>query len=149
MPKILAASSQSSGPRTPHKPTALPDTNSILAIATDESSFSFRVPSAVTLGKVLNFKILRRYRIQPAVFPTRTDPRGDSRGQRIEIPRLARGMGEAPTSPEGLITLRNQSNCERRYGRLHRPGRPSTARCRRRNPGAPSEHAACCRRSIP
>jgi serine/threonine protein kinase len=43
------------------------DTDAILAIATDEPAFSFRVPAAVTNGKAIDVEIIRRDRIQPAV----------------------------------------------------------------------------------
>ena len=43
------------------------DTDAILAIATDESAYSFRVPAAVTTGKAIDVEIIRRDRIQPAV----------------------------------------------------------------------------------
>ena len=44
------------------------DSDAILAIATDEPAFSFRVPNAVTNGKAIDVEIIRRDRIQPAVF---------------------------------------------------------------------------------
>ncbi len=44
------------------------DTDAILAIATDEPAFSFRVPGAVTNGKAIDVEMIRRDRIQPAVF---------------------------------------------------------------------------------
>ncbi|HUH72671.1 MAG TPA: protein kinase [Mycobacterium sp.] len=43
------------------------DTDAMLAIATDEPAFSFRVPNAVTNGKAIDVEIIRRDRIQPAV----------------------------------------------------------------------------------
>jgi len=43
------------------------DTDAILAIATDEAAFSFRVPAAVTNGKAIDVEIIRRDRIEPAV----------------------------------------------------------------------------------
>jgi serine/threonine-protein kinase len=43
------------------------DTDAILAIATDEPAFSFRVPAAATNGKAIDVEIIRRDRIQPAV----------------------------------------------------------------------------------
>jgi hypothetical protein len=43
------------------------DTDAILAIATDEPAFSFRVPNAVTNGKAIDVETIRRDRIQPAV----------------------------------------------------------------------------------
>ena len=44
------------------------DTDAILAIATDEPAFSFRVPGAVTNGKAIDVEVIRRDRIEPAVF---------------------------------------------------------------------------------
>jgi Protein kinase domain/TPM domain len=44
------------------------DTDAILAIATDEPAFSFRVPAAATNGKAIDVEVIRRDRIQPAVF---------------------------------------------------------------------------------
>jgi hypothetical protein len=44
------------------------DADAILAIATDEPSFSFRVPGAVTNGKAIDVEAIRRDRIEPAVF---------------------------------------------------------------------------------
>ncbi|HWF29051.1 MAG TPA: serine/threonine-protein kinase [Mycobacterium sp.] len=44
------------------------DTDAILAIATDEPAFSFRVPDAVTMGKAIDLEMIRRDRISPAVF---------------------------------------------------------------------------------
>lgn len=43
------------------------DTDAILAVATGEPAFSFRVPNAVITGKVIDLEIIRRDRIQPAV----------------------------------------------------------------------------------
>ncbi len=43
------------------------DTDALLAIATDEPAFSFRVPGAVTNGKAIDVEVIRRDRIQPAV----------------------------------------------------------------------------------
>ena len=43
------------------------DLDAILAIATDEPAFSFRVPAAATNGKAIDVEIIRRDRIQPAV----------------------------------------------------------------------------------
>jgi serine/threonine protein kinase len=43
------------------------DTDAILAIATDERAFSFRVPGAVTSGKAIDVEVIRRDRIEPAV----------------------------------------------------------------------------------
>jgi hypothetical protein len=44
------------------------DTDVLLAIATDEPAFSFRVPAAVTAGKAIDVEAIRRDHIQPAVF---------------------------------------------------------------------------------
>ncbi|HZC51587.1 MAG TPA: serine/threonine-protein kinase [Mycobacterium sp.] len=44
------------------------DADAILAIATDETAFSFRVPNAVLAGKAIDVEIIRRDRISPAVF---------------------------------------------------------------------------------
>ena len=44
------------------------DTDALLAIATDEPAYSFRVPAAVTAGKGIDVEAIRRDRIQPAVF---------------------------------------------------------------------------------
>jgi uncharacterized membrane protein YgcG len=44
------------------------DNDAFLAIATDEPAFSFRVPAAATNGKAIDVEIIRRDRIQPAVF---------------------------------------------------------------------------------
>ncbi len=44
------------------------DTDAILAVATDQPAFSFRVPNAVINGKAIDLEIIRRDRIQPAVF---------------------------------------------------------------------------------
>ena len=44
------------------------DTDALLAIATDEPAYSFRVPTAVTAGKAIDVEAIRRDRIQPAVF---------------------------------------------------------------------------------
>jgi Protein kinase domain/TPM domain len=43
------------------------DTDAILAIATGEPAFSFRVPAAVTNGTAIDVEIIRRDRIEPAV----------------------------------------------------------------------------------
>ena len=43
------------------------DIDAILAIATDEPAFSFRVPAAATNGKAIDVESIRRDRIQPAV----------------------------------------------------------------------------------
>jgi Protein kinase domain/TPM domain len=44
------------------------DSDAILAVATDEPAFSFRVPNAVLSGKAIDLEIIRRDRISPAVF---------------------------------------------------------------------------------
>lgn len=44
------------------------DTDAILAVATDPPAFSFRVPAAVTAGKPIDVELIRRDRIEPAVF---------------------------------------------------------------------------------
>ncbi|MEE6176687.1 serine/threonine-protein kinase [Mycobacterium sp. 050134] len=44
------------------------DTDAILAVATDEPAFSFRVPGAITNGKAIDVEMIRRDRISPAVF---------------------------------------------------------------------------------
>jgi len=44
------------------------DTDAILAVATDQPSYSFRVPNAVIQGKAIDLEIIRRDRIGPAVF---------------------------------------------------------------------------------
>ena len=44
------------------------DTDAILAIATDEPAFAFRVPGAITNGKAIDLEVIRRDRIGPAVF---------------------------------------------------------------------------------
>jgi Protein kinase domain/TPM domain len=46
----------------------LADTDAILAVGTDEPAFSFRVPGAITNGRALDVEMIRRDRIQPAVF---------------------------------------------------------------------------------
>jgi hypothetical protein len=43
-------------------------TDALLAIATDEPAFSFRVPAAVTAGKAIDVEAIRRDHISPAVF---------------------------------------------------------------------------------
>lgn len=43
------------------------DTDAILAIATDQPAFSFRVPGAITNGKAIDVEVIRRDRIEPAV----------------------------------------------------------------------------------
>ncbi|BBZ44442.1 serine/threonine-protein kinase [Mycobacterium parmense] len=43
------------------------DTDAMLAIATDQPSFSFRVPGAVVNGKAIDVEVIRRDRIEPAV----------------------------------------------------------------------------------
>lgn len=44
------------------------DSDAILAIATDEPAFSFRVPNAIVTGKAIDLEIIRRDRIAPAVL---------------------------------------------------------------------------------
>jgi Protein kinase domain/TPM domain len=44
------------------------DTDAILAMATTQPSYSFRVPNAVLQGKAIDLDIIRRDRIGPAVF---------------------------------------------------------------------------------
>jgi Protein kinase domain/TPM domain len=44
------------------------DSDAILAVATDEPAFSFRVPNAALTGKAIDLEIIRRDRIAPAVF---------------------------------------------------------------------------------
>jgi serine/threonine-protein kinase len=44
------------------------ESDAILAVATDQPSFSFRVPDAVIQGKAIDLEIIRRDRIGPAVF---------------------------------------------------------------------------------
>jgi serine/threonine-protein kinase len=43
------------------------DTDAILAIATEEPAFAFRVPGAMINGKAIDVEVIRRDRIQPAV----------------------------------------------------------------------------------
>lgn len=43
------------------------DNDAILAIATEERAFSFRVPGAVINGNAIDVEALRRDRIEPAV----------------------------------------------------------------------------------
>lgn len=43
------------------------DTDAMLALATEERAFSFRVPIAVTAGKAIDVDVIRRDRIEPAV----------------------------------------------------------------------------------
>ncbi|ORV19140.1 serine/threonine-protein kinase [Mycobacterium celatum] len=45
----------------------LTDTDALLAIATDDRHFSFRVPGAVTNGTAIDVEAIRRGRIEPAV----------------------------------------------------------------------------------
>ncbi|MGH3967938.1 MAG: serine/threonine-protein kinase [Mycobacterium sp.] len=45
----------------------LTDTDALLAIATDERHFSFRVPAAVISGTAIDVEAIRRSRIEPAV----------------------------------------------------------------------------------
>ncbi len=44
------------------------DTDAMLAVATDEPSFSFRVPGAIGNGKAIDVEAIRRDRIAPAVY---------------------------------------------------------------------------------
>ncbi|OBG27055.1 serine/threonine-protein kinase [Mycobacterium sp. 852002-51057_SCH5723018] len=44
------------------------DSDAILAVATDEPAFSFRVPNAIITGKAIDLEMIRRDRISPAVF---------------------------------------------------------------------------------
>lgn len=44
------------------------DSDAILAVATDETAFSFRVPNAALTGKAIDLEMIRRDRIAPAVF---------------------------------------------------------------------------------
>jgi serine/threonine-protein kinase len=44
------------------------DSDAILAVATDTTSFAFRVPNAVINGKAIDLEFIRRDRIEPAVF---------------------------------------------------------------------------------
>jgi serine/threonine-protein kinase len=44
------------------------ETDAILAVATDEPAYSFRVPGAITNGKAIDLEVIRRDRIGPAVF---------------------------------------------------------------------------------
>ncbi|HTY34929.1 serine/threonine-protein kinase [Mycobacterium sp.] len=44
------------------------DSDAILAVATDEPAYSFRVPNAVITGKAIDLEMIRRDRISPAVF---------------------------------------------------------------------------------
>jgi serine/threonine protein kinase, bacterial len=44
------------------------DSDAILAVATDEPAFSFRVPNAILTGKAIDLEMVRRDRISPAVF---------------------------------------------------------------------------------
>lgn len=43
------------------------NTDALLAVATDNRSFSFRVPAAVTNGTAFDVETIRRDRIEPAV----------------------------------------------------------------------------------
>jgi uncharacterized membrane protein YgcG len=43
------------------------DSDAILAVATDEPAFSFRVPGAVVNGTAIDVELIRRDRIEPAV----------------------------------------------------------------------------------
>jgi serine/threonine-protein kinase len=44
------------------------DSDAILAVATEGPAFAFRVPNAVITGKAIDLEVIRRDRIQPAVF---------------------------------------------------------------------------------
>ena len=44
------------------------DSDAILAVATDQPAYSFRVPDAVIQGKAIDLEFIRRDRIGPAVF---------------------------------------------------------------------------------
>jgi hypothetical protein len=44
------------------------DADAILAVATDQPAFAFRVPNAVIQGKAIDLEVIRRDRIGPAVF---------------------------------------------------------------------------------
>ncbi len=44
------------------------DTDAMLAVATDEPAFSFRVPGAILNGKAIDMEAIRRDRIAPAVY---------------------------------------------------------------------------------
>jgi hypothetical protein len=44
------------------------DSDAILAVATDQPSFAFRVPNAVINGKAIDLEVIRRDRIGPAVY---------------------------------------------------------------------------------
>ncbi|VBA57630.1 serine/threonine-protein kinase [Mycobacterium attenuatum] len=44
------------------------DADAMLAVATDGPAFSFRVPAAITTGRVIDVEVIRRDRIEPAVF---------------------------------------------------------------------------------
>ena len=44
------------------------DDDAILAVATDQPAFAFRVPNAVINGKAIDLEVIRRDRIGPAVF---------------------------------------------------------------------------------
>ncbi|MGH3636830.1 MAG: TPM domain-containing protein, partial [Mycobacterium sp.] len=43
------------------------DTDALLAIATDQRHFSFRVPGAMTSGTAIDVEAIRRRQIEPAV----------------------------------------------------------------------------------
>jgi serine/threonine-protein kinase len=47
---------------------AFADTDAILAVATDQPAYSFRVPNAVIRGKAIDLEVIRRERIGPAVI---------------------------------------------------------------------------------
>ncbi|WAJ47411.1 serine/threonine-protein kinase [Mycobacterium sp. Aquia_216] len=44
------------------------DSDAILAVATEEPAYSFRVPNAAINGKAIDLEVIRRDRISPAVF---------------------------------------------------------------------------------
>ncbi|MCV7413613.1 serine/threonine protein kinase [Mycobacterium florentinum] len=44
------------------------DNDAILAVATEEPAYSFRVPNAVINGRAIDLEVIRRDRISPAVF---------------------------------------------------------------------------------
>lgn len=58
------------------------DSDAILAVATEERGFSFRVPGAAINGTAIDVEAIRRDRIEPAV--ARIDPRRGGRGQRTQ-----------------------------------------------------------------
>ncbi|KZS63723.1 serine/threonine protein kinase [Mycobacterium kansasii] len=44
------------------------DADAMLAVATDGPAFSFRAPAALTIGRAIDVEVIRRDRIEPAVF---------------------------------------------------------------------------------